>query len=133
MNVRTSSLAADPGHLRDLAIAEAARRHAAAMRTNILTGHQQTLETLAEDFAHRVSQPGVTEQLVRATVSCGSAVAGQMLVDLIGKGIDAEAEAAAIKEIEHREAGVTSKDRQQMDALQVQREISAAYASGVAA
>jgi hypothetical protein len=83
-----------------VAVAAAARRQAAAIRTNALTGHQQTLEGLAEDFAHRVSQPGVTETLIRTALSCGPSTAGQMLLDLIQKGVDLEAEVEALKEVE---------------------------------
>ena len=121
----------DPEEQRDMAIATAARRHAAAMHTNAGIGHQQTLGTLAEDLAHRLSQSGVTEQLVRTSELCGDLMLGQMVRDLIQKSIDAEAEIAATKEIEQLEAGVTSKDRQRMGAMQVQREISAAYGSAV--
>lgn len=123
----------DPEEQRDLAIAAAARRHAAAMRTNVLTGHQQTLDMLAEDLAHRLSQPNVTQQLVRAALLCGATLAGQVLGDLIQKGIDDAAEIAAVEEIERLEAGVSSKDRQRMGVMQVQREISAAYGSAVSA
>lgn len=89
--------------LRDAAIAEAARRHAGAVRQNILIGHEQTLSAQADEFALRVSQPGVTEHLIRSAMSCGPALAGQMLLDLIQKGINAEAELAAIKEVERME------------------------------
>lgn len=123
----------DPEDQRNQAIAEAARRHAAAMRTNVLTGHRQTLETLAEDFAYRLSQPGVTEQLVRTALSCGVHTAGNRLLDLIQQGIDDGAEIAAVKEIERAEAGVSSKDRQHMGVVQARREVAAAYVGGVAA
>jgi hypothetical protein len=123
----------DPEDQRDQAIAEAARRHAAAMRTNVITGHQQTLESLAEDFAFRLSQPGVTEQLIRTALSCGVHTAGNRLLDMIDNCIDDEAEIAAIKEIESAEADVTSKDRQHTGAMQVRREVAAAYVGGVAA
>lgn len=96
------------GHLsteemRDAAIADAARRHAAAVRQNILVGHEQTLTVAADELAHRLSQPGVTEHLICSAMSCGPALAGQMLIDLIQKGIEAGAELAAIKEIERLE------------------------------
>lgn len=123
----------DQEEMRDQAIAEAARRHAAAIRTNVLTGHQQTLTSMAEEFADRVSQPGITEHLIRAAMSVGPWIAGRMLLDLIQKGIDAEAEIEAIKEIERAEASVSSKDRQQMHVMQVRREVVAANFGGVAA
>lgn len=88
---------------RDQAIADAARRHAAAIRTNILTGHEQTLKFAADDLAERMCAPGVTEQLIRSALSCGPLLAGQMLIDMVQKGIDADAELAAIREIERAE------------------------------
>lgn len=105
---------ADNEDLRDAAIAEAARRHASAVRQNILTGHEQTLSAQADEFALRVSQPGVTEHLIRAAMSCGPVLAGQMLLDLIQKGINAEAELAAIKEVERMERDDTSLDIEAM-------------------
>lgn len=117
----------DPEEMRDMAIAEAARRHAAAIRTNIRADHQQTLATLANDFAYRVSQPDVTEQLIRASESCGTLMAGQIVRDLIQKGIDAEAEIEAIKEVERAEAAVPAGERQRMNVMQVRREVNAAY------
>lgn len=95
---------ADIEELRDQTIADLARRHAAAIATNIRAGHEQTLGTMADEFALRVSQPGVTEQLIRAAMSCGPLQAGQMLIDLIQKGIDGEAGLVAVKEVEHMEA-----------------------------
>lgn len=95
---------ADTEELRDAAIAEQARSHSAAITTNIRTGHEQTLTTIAEDFSCRVSKPGVTEMLVRTAMACGPRAAGQMLIDLVQAGIDAEAELAAIKEVERMEA-----------------------------
>jgi hypothetical protein len=94
----------DLEELRDAAIAEQARSHSTTIATNIRTGHEQTLTTMAEDFACRVSKPGVTETLVRTAMACGPRAAGQMLIDLVQAGIDAEAELAAIKEVERMEA-----------------------------
>lgn len=79
------------------------KRQAAAMRTNALTGHQQTLSNLAESLAHRMSKPGVTEHLVRAALAVGPLGAGQMLLDLVGKCIDDDAETAALVEMERTE------------------------------
>jgi hypothetical protein len=87
----------------DAMLAELTRRHAAAMRTNALTGHQQTLEALAEGLVHKLSGSGVTENLIRAALSMGPLGAGQMLLDMIGKCIDADAECEAIKEMERGE------------------------------
>lgn len=87
----------------DEAVAAAARRHAAAMRTNAITGHKQTLETLAEDLAHRLSLSGVTEQLIRSALVGGPLLAGHLLTDMIQKGIDFEAENEGIKEVERAE------------------------------
>lgn len=84
----------------DAQLAEVSKRHAAAMRTNVITGHKQTLEALAESLAHRMSKPGVTEYLVRAAISCGPLTAGQMLLDLVGKCIADEAETAALVEMD---------------------------------
>lgn len=123
----------DPDDLRDAAVAEATRRHAAAIRANILTGHEQTLMMMTTDFAYRVSLPGVTEHLIRAALSIGPLGAGQMLIDMIGKGIEFEAENCALKEVERMEAAVSSKDRQHMAVAQVRREVAAAYGCGVSA
>lgn len=123
----------DPEDQRDAKIAELARKHVAAIATNIRTGHEQTLFTMAEEFAFRVSQAGVTEHLIRAAMSVGPLGAGQMLIDLIQKGIDCEAENEAVKEVERMEAAVPSKDRERMAVMQVRREVAAAYGCGVAA
>ena len=76
------------------------KRHTAAILTNARAGHQQTLESLAESWAHRVSQPGVSELLIRAALVGGPLAAGQMLLDLIAKVIDDQAENAALVELE---------------------------------
>lgn len=123
----------DPEDQRDQAIAEAARRHAAAIDTNISAGHEQTLASMADDFAHLLGKPGVSESLIRAARSVGNLGAGQMVNDLIQRCIDADAENEATKEIERAEAGLSSKDREQMNTMQVRREVSAAYGGGVAA
>lgn len=87
----------------DKHLAEVTKRQAAAMRTNALIGHQQTLESLAEGLAHRLSRSGVTEQLIRTALTCGPLGAGQILMDLITKCVDADAELAALAEIERCE------------------------------
>lgn len=89
---------------RDAAIAEAARRHAAAIRTNLLTGNAKALHDLANDLGVRLSQKGVAEQLVRTAVACGPHTAGNRLLDLIQACIDSDAKCEAIKEIERVEA-----------------------------
>lgn len=94
---------ADIEDLRDAEIARLAREHATAIAINIRVGHEQTLSTMAEEFALRAGKPGVTEQLIRAAMSCGPLQAGQMLIDLIQKGIDGEAELVAVKEVERME------------------------------
>lgn len=82
----------------DRHLAEVTKRHAAAMRTNALTGHEQTLVDLAESLAHRLGQSGVTEQLVR-TALISPLTVGQMLLGLVGKCIADDAETAALVEI----------------------------------
>ena len=108
MNARDPFLAIDRAHERpgeaddafDAAVVEAARRHAAAIRTNILTGHQQTLHDIATDLGDGLADTGVMEQLVRAAFAVGPRTAGQLLLDLIQKCIDTDAENEALKEVE---------------------------------
>jgi hypothetical protein len=87
----------------DARLAEGTKRQIAAIRTNALVGHQQTLESLAEGLAHRLSGSGVTELLVRAVLVNGPLGAGQMLLDLINKSIAADAETAALVELDRAE------------------------------
>jgi hypothetical protein len=84
----------------DARLAEAAKRHVAAIRTNALVGHQQTLEQLAEGLAHKMGGKGVTELLVRAVLIGGPLTAGQMLLDLTNKVIADDADNAALVELE---------------------------------
>jgi hypothetical protein len=84
----------------DARLAEGTKRQIAAIRTNALTGHVQTLEQLAEGLAHRMSGKNVTEYLVRAALVGGPLTAGQMLLDLITKCIADDAENAALVELE---------------------------------
>lgn len=90
--------------LRDATIAELARRHAAAMRTNILAGHEQTLKFVADDLGDQLVMPGISELLIRTALACGRHHVGQLLVDLIQKCIDTDAENEALKEVERMEA-----------------------------
>lgn len=94
----------DTEELREATIKELTRRHVIALRTLVLTGHAQTLSSLSEDLAHRMSQPGVTEQLVRMSLSVGPVGLGQSILALIEKDIEAAAEVEAIKEVERMEA-----------------------------
>jgi hypothetical protein len=87
----------------DAALARETKCQAAAMRSNVLIGHQQTLEGLAESLAHRLGQSGVTETLVRTALSCGVHTTGQMLLDMVGKCIEDDSEIAALVEMERRE------------------------------
>ena len=87
----------------DAKLTDGTKRHTAAILTNARAGHQQTLESLAESWAHRVSQSGVSELLIRAALVGGPLAAGQMLLDLINKSIAADAENAALVELDRAE------------------------------
>lgn len=80
------------------ALAANTARHRAAIRTNALTGHEQTLTLLGETLCDRLSGKGITEHLIRAALSCGTWTAGQLLLDLINKCIDDHADAGATVE-----------------------------------
>jgi hypothetical protein len=97
---RANELQGEADDAFDARLAEGTKRHAAALRTNALTGHVQTLEQLAEGLAHRMSGKGVTETLVRVALVGGALTAGQVLLDLIEKVIDTDAENAALVELE---------------------------------
>lgn len=84
-------------------LASLKKRHANAIHTNALTGHEQTLEALAEDMTQRLRKPGITEHLVRAALAGGPLTAGQMLLDLVGKGISDAADIAALVEMDRGE------------------------------
>lgn len=98
--------------LRDAAIAEAARKHAAAIRTNVLTGNQQALHDLANALGDRLSAPGVSDQLIRAALVSGPVTAGKLLADLIQKCIDSDAELVAIQHVEQLEADARAERRE---------------------
>jgi hypothetical protein len=96
---RAHELAGEADDDFDKHLAEVTKRQAAAMRTNALIGHEQTLTGLAESLAYRMSGEGVTEQLVR-TALISPLTAGQMLLDLVGKCLADDAETAALVEME---------------------------------
>jgi len=89
--------------LRDQQIAELARKHAAATRTNILTGNEKVLHDISNDLGRRLNQKGVSECLVRTAIACGPLTAGNMLIDLIQKCIDADAENEVLEEVKRLE------------------------------
>jgi hypothetical protein len=99
----------------------------AAIRSAALAGDLPTLSGLAESLALRLSQSGITEQLVRTALSCGVHTTGQVLLDMVGKCIAADAENAALKELERRGLEVTSKDCEVRAQMRVRREVAAAY------
>lgn len=96
---REHELAGEAADDFDAHLAEVTKRQSSAMRTNALIGHEQTLQGLAESLAYRMSQSGVTEQMVR-TALISPLTAGQMLLDLVGKCIAEDAETAALVEME---------------------------------
>jgi hypothetical protein len=114
----------------DKALATATGHQARAMRQNALIGHQQTLQGLAESLALRLSCIGVTEQLVRSAISCGPLLAGQMLLDLIGKCIADDAETAALVEMD-RESRAGGLDLAAM--LRADVNVNPAFRAAVAA
>jgi hypothetical protein len=87
----------------DRELAEVSKRHAKAMRTNATSGHQQTLEAIASSLGYKLAPDGVSEHLIRSALARGPLLAGQMLLDLIGKCIDEDAETAALVEIDRAE------------------------------
>ena len=87
----------------DKQLADISKRQAAAMRSNALTGHWQTLEGLAESMAYRMSQRGNLENLIRTALSCGSMTAGQHLLVMINDCIAEDAETAALVEMDRAE------------------------------
>lgn len=93
----------------DRELAEVAKRHAAAMRTNILTGHQQTLEALGESLSQRLGERGNIEGLIRTALSCGPHTTGNQLLDMIDNCINDDAETAALVEMDRagRDGGVS--------------------------
>lgn len=118
----------DNEDLRDEAIAAAARRHAAATRTNVLIGNEKVLHDLGNALGERLCQKGVTEQLIRSSVSCGPHTAGNLLLDLIQKCIDDDAELEAIKEIERIEAAAKSDPDNCRPTMRQQRALDAVHA-----
>lgn len=119
---------ADTEELRDAAIAEAARRHAAAIRTNILSGNAKALHDLANELGDCLSQPGVCEQLIQSAIKCGPHTGGNRLLDLIQACIDSDAECEAIKEIERTEAAAVADPDNIRPTLRQQRRLDAAHA-----
>jgi hypothetical protein len=84
-------------------LAEQTKVHAAAIRTNIQTGHAQTIESITEGLCDRLGRSGVTEKIVRASLIGGPLTAGQLLLDLINKCIEADADNAALVELDREE------------------------------
>ncbi len=96
---------------RDELIGEKQRMHAAAIRTNVLASHHQTLHDLANAFGNRLSADGVCEQLIKAAIASGPYTAGQLLVDMINRCINDDAELEAIKEVERIESDALAERR----------------------
>jgi len=100
---RAHELAGEADDDFDAQLAVVTKRHSAAMRTNALTGHQQTLSDLAGSLAHRLGELGNLEMLIRIALSCGPHTAGNRLLDLIDNCIDDDAETAALVEMNRAE------------------------------
>lgn len=100
---RAHELAGEADDDFDAQLAEVTKRHAAAMRTNALTGHQQTLSDLAESLAHRMGERGNLEGLIRAALACGPHTAGNQLLDMIDNCVEDDAETAALVEMDRAE------------------------------
>lgn len=94
---------ADNEELRDAAIAELARKHSAAIRTNILAAHEQTLHDLGNAVGDRLCDNALMAQLIRTAIACGPLTAGTLFIDLVQRAIDADAEIEALKEVERME------------------------------
>lgn len=84
-------------------LAAATKLHAAAIRENILTGHEQTIEDITDNLLDRMVANGVTQTIVRAAFVGGALTAGQLLLDLINKRIEIDAENAALVELDREE------------------------------
>lgn len=80
-----------------------AARLTAVQRAVAAAEDDPTLDNLANDLCERLGRDGVVNTLIRAALSCGPTVAGQMLLDLINKGVELEAENLAIREVESAE------------------------------
>lgn len=86
----------------DIAVAAAARFNAADLRNKARNGDAGVLASLDDELAHRLGGTGVAVQLIQTALAFGPAAAGQLLSDLIQKGVDALAEIAALAEVESR-------------------------------
>lgn len=93
----------DIEELRDATIAELARKHAAAIRKNVLQGHAQTMRDLGNAVGDRLCDNDLMAQLVRASMVGGALMAGTLMTDTIQRCIDADAEHEALKEVERME------------------------------
>lgn len=87
----------------DAAVAAECGPWAKALRQNIVAGHLQTIDMVVEPFSDRISREGITELVIRTAISMGALAAGQLVLDMVQKCIDAQAEIEAIKEVEKRE------------------------------
>ena len=83
----------------DSAVAAEARTQAADLLKSLASGAQEALSSFADDWAYRVSQPGVTESLLQLAASDPMA-AGRMVANLLQACIDDAAELAALKIVE---------------------------------
>lgn len=89
--------------MREREIATQTARFTRAITHNCLTNADTALHDMGNALVDHLSQPGVSEHLIRSALSCGPLQAGQMLLDLIGKCIADEAEIEAIKEVDRME------------------------------
>ena len=94
---------------RDAKICELARAHADATKTNVMNSNSKVLHDLSNALGDRLNHCGVSELLIHAALCCGPLTAGQMLIDLIQKCIDADAETEALVEVERMKVAAANE------------------------
>lgn len=94
----------DTEKLRNSTIRELTETYTAAVMANVRTGHAQTLHDLDNAFGSQLADEGFGKLLLRAAACCGPLEAGNLVLSIMKKCIAADAECAAIKEVERMES-----------------------------
>lgn len=87
----------------DTAVINAMPAARAKIKQAAVAGDAVMLDTLDDALSLRLVRPGVMGNLIRTALNGDAEVTAKMLLDLINKGIEDEAENEAIKAVERAE------------------------------
>lgn len=115
----------DTEELRSTLIDQLTREHAVAIRAKAAAGDAETLHDLGNAVGDRLSQPGVSELMIQTALRSGTTNAGAMVLALVEKCIDADAELEALKEVEQIEAAASADPDNYRPTMRQQRALDA--------